>query len=169
MIPLINVGWSIHSILDHIFVPAFLLVAVVVVFCFISWQIHTLFFLDVCINLSSSPSLMNSFLWSGFMCINLLSLSLNLPGFAFLNGSPWLPMLMDLKAFLFNAIADTPYFLFVFFFVFFFFFCCYLTDPRPIVGHSQGHSLNNLILITVAFFNYFNRKATRSLITRFGP
>ena len=31
---------------------------------------------------------------------------------------------------------------------FFFFFNCYLADPRPTLGHSQGDSLTNPMLIT---------------------
>ena len=31
---------------------------------------------------------------------------------------------------------------------FFFFFSCYLAAPRPTLGHSQGDSLTNLVLIT---------------------
>ena len=37
----------------------------------------------------------------------------------------------------------------VFFFLFFFFFNCYLAVPRPTLGHSQGDSLTNPMLITV--------------------
>ena len=33
-------------------------------------------------------------------------------------------------------------------FFFFFFFNCYLADPRPTLGHSQGDSLTNQMLIT---------------------
>ena len=38
-----------------------------------------------------------------------------------------------------------------FFFFFFFFFNCYLADPRPTLGHSQGDSLTNPMLIA-AFY-----------------
>ena len=41
--------------------------------------------------------------------------------------------------------------MFVFFFVFFFFFNCYLADPRPTLGHSQGDSFTNPMLIA-AFY-----------------
>ena len=34
-------------------------------------------------------------------------------------------------------------------FFFFFFFNCYLAVPRPALGHSQGGSLTNSMLITV--------------------
>ena len=36
-------------------------------------------------------------------------------------------------------------------FFFFFFFNCYLADPRPTLGHSQGDSLTNPMLIA-AFY-----------------
>ena len=62
-------------------------------------------FLRVCINSSSSFSMINSFSWLGLTCISLLSLSLSLPGFAFHNGSPMSKLLIDLTAF-FNDMAD---------------------------------------------------------------
>ena len=58
--------------------------------------------------LSSSFSVINSFSWLGLIYIRLLSLPLSLPGFAFLNGSPLSKLLMDLTAFLFNGMTDTP-------------------------------------------------------------
>ena len=38
-----------------------------------------------------------------------------------------------------------------YFFFFFFFFNCYLADPRPTLGHSQGDNLTNPMLIA-AFY-----------------
>ena len=71
-------------------------------------------FLCVCINSSFSVLIhllhsqwKNSSPWQGLMYISLLYLSLNLPGFTFLNGSPLLKLLMDLTAFLFNDMVDT--------------------------------------------------------------
>ena len=49
-----------------------------------------------------------------------------------------------------------------------FFFNCYLAVPRPTLGHSQGDSLTNLMLIT-AFLYMFDPKVTGSLVTRLGP
>ena len=37
---------------------------------------------------------------------------------------------------------------FYFFFIYLFFFNCYLAVPRPTLGHSQGDSLTNPMLIT---------------------
>ena len=42
------------------------------------------------------------------MCVNLLSLSLSFPGFAFINGSISSKLLIDFTDFLFNDMADTP-------------------------------------------------------------
>ena len=108
MIPLINVGWSIHSVLDpFIYVPAFFFGT-----CGCDLLLHLLtnsstLFLHVCINSSSSASMISSFSWLGFMCIRLLPLPFSLPGFVILNGSLLSEFLMGITAFLFNAMADT--------------------------------------------------------------
>ena len=53
--------------------------------------------------------------------------------------------------------------------LFSFFFCnCYLADPWPTLGHSQGDSLTSPMLLT-KFFNFFDPKVTGSLVTRLGP
>ena len=100
IIPLINVSWSIHSVLDPFwFLSSFWKLRF--------WSLSTLF-LRACINSSSSFSMINSFPWLGFMCISLLSLSLSLPRFAFLNDSAFSKLLMGLTAFLLNGMTDTP-------------------------------------------------------------
>ena len=106
MIPLVNVDLSIFFVLDHFCsgLPSGS--------CGCGLLLHLLtnsstLFLHVCISSSSSFSIINSFPWLGLMCNSLLSLSLNLPGFAFLNGSPLLKLLMDLTVFLFNDMPDT--------------------------------------------------------------
>ena len=45
------------------------------------------------------------------------------------------------------------------------FFNCYLAAQRPALGHSQGDSLTDSMLIT-AFFIYAEPKVTGSLVTR---
>ena len=52
-------------------------------------------------------------------------------------------------------------------FFFFFFFNCYLTAPRPTLGHYRGDSLTHPMLIT-AFFYIFDPKVTGSLVARVG-
>ena len=96
IIPLINISWSIHSVLDPFwFLSSFWKLRF--------WSLSTLF-LRACINSSSSFSMINSFPWLGFMCISLLSLSsLSLPRFAFLNDSAFSKLLMGLTAFLLKA------------------------------------------------------------------
>ena len=42
-------------------------------------------------------------------------------------------------------------------FFFFFFFNCYLADPQPFLGHSQGDSLTNPMLITAFLANLTRR------------
>ena len=46
------------------------------------------------------------------------------------------------------------------------FFNSYLAVPRPTLGHSQGGTLTNLMLM---FFDDFDPKVTGTLVTRLGP
>ena len=47
------------------------------------------------------------------------------------------------------------------------YYFCYWAAPWPTLGHFQGDSLTNPMLIT-AYFNYFDPKVTKSLATRLG-